>query len=118
LGLLASVFEIAPVLLKNEARIEAFFFVYFLALLVQALIERELRRALERARIEHLALYPEDRPCRRPTAEQVFRLFALIQRHTLTHHGVAVHSFDPQLTELQRLVLSLLNIPSELYQKR
>ena len=39
--------EIAPVFLKNEGRIEAMFTVYFLALLVQALIERELRHAMK-----------------------------------------------------------------------
>ena len=50
-----TVFEIAPVLLKNEGRIEALFFVYFLALLVQALIERELRRAMKR---EHCRAEP------------------------------------------------------------
>jgi hypothetical protein len=37
-----TVHEIAPVFLKNEGRIEALFTLYFLALLVQALIEREL----------------------------------------------------------------------------
>ena len=37
---LKTVHEIAPVFLKNEARIEALFTVYFLALMVQALIER------------------------------------------------------------------------------
>ena len=43
-----TVHQIAPVLLKNEGRIEALFTLYFLALLVQALIERELRLADER----------------------------------------------------------------------
>jgi transposase len=42
-----TVHEIAPVFLKNEGRIEALFTLYFLALLVQALIERELRLAIE-----------------------------------------------------------------------
>jgi len=56
-----TVFEIAPVLLKNEGRIEALFFVYFLSLLVQALIERELRTAMRREGVETLALYPEER---------------------------------------------------------
>jgi hypothetical protein len=50
-------FEIAPVLLKNEGRNEALFFVYFLALLVQAIIERELRLAMQRDGVEMLALY-------------------------------------------------------------
>jgi len=88
-----TVFEIAPVLLKNEGRIEALFFVYFLALLVQALIERELRLAMQRDGVETLALYPEERNTHRPTAEQVLRLFSLTQRHVLEHDGGA----HPQL---------------------
>jgi transposase len=42
-GQIKTVHEIAPALLKNEGRIEALFTLYFLALLVQALIERELQ---------------------------------------------------------------------------
>jgi len=80
-----TVFEIAPVLLKNEGRIEALFFVYFLALLVQALIERELRRAMQHEGIDELPLYPEERTTQRPTAEQILRLFSLTQRHILQH---------------------------------
>src|SRR6516162_3037545 len=49
-----TVHEIAPVFLKNEGRIEALFTLYFLGLLVQALIERELRLAMKRDNIEHL----------------------------------------------------------------
>jgi transposase len=44
---LKTVHEIAPVFLKNEGRIEALFTLYFLELLVQAIIERELRLARE-----------------------------------------------------------------------
>jgi hypothetical protein len=44
-----------------EGRIEALFTLYFLALLVQALIERELRLAMARQKIEELPLYPEQR---------------------------------------------------------
>ncbi len=43
-----STLQIAPVLLKNEGRVEALFFCYFLALLLCALIERELRLAMAR----------------------------------------------------------------------
>jgi len=56
-----TVHEIAPVFLKNAGRIEALFTLYFLGLLVQALIERELRAAIRRARIAELPLYPEER---------------------------------------------------------
>src|SRR5262245_46898964 len=61
-----SVHEIAPVLLNNEGRIEALFTLYFLALLVQAIIERELRLAMKRDKISELPLYPEQRSCSRP----------------------------------------------------
>ncbi len=110
-----TVFEIAPVLLKNEGLVEALFFVYFLALLVQALIERELRRQMQRQDVECLPLYPEERTTERPTAEQVFRLFALTQRHVLQQGGKDVHTFDPELTDLQRQVLALLGVSEEAY---
>ena len=110
-----TVFEIAPVLLKNEGRIEALFFVYFLALLVQALIERELRRAMQGEDIDELPLYPEERTTQPPTAEQILRLFSLTQRHILQHDGVRIRIFDPELTDLQRQVLALLNVPLSTY---
>lgn len=110
-----TVFEIAPVLLKNEGRIEALFFVYFLALLLQALIERELRQAMQCKGVEALALYPEERRTQRPTAEQVFRLFSLTQRHILEHEGDLIRIFEPEFTELQRQVLALLGVPENAY---
>jgi transposase len=110
-----TVHEIAPVFLKNEGRIEALFTLYFFALLVQALIERELRLAMKRERIEELPIYPEQRPCRRPTTEQILRLFGLAERHTLLSDGQTVQVFDPELTELQRQVLTLLGVPLQAF---
>jgi transposase len=106
-----TVHEIAPVLLKNPGRIEALFTLYFLALLVQALIERELRTAMRRARIAELPLYPEERRCKRPTTEQVLRLFSHAERHALLRGGRLVQVFPPELTELQERVLGLLGVP-------
>ena len=59
-------FVVAPVYLKEASRIQALLCVYFVVLLVEALLERELRRAMERSGDEDLPLYPESRPCRRP----------------------------------------------------
>jgi len=112
-----SVFEIAPVFLKNEGRIEALFFVYFLALLVQGLIERELRQGMTQAKVEDLPLYPEERRCRRPTAEQIFRLFSLAQRSILLRDGAEAHVFEPDLTALQTQVLGLLGVPLRAYRR-
>lgn len=111
-----TVHEIAPVYLHNEGRIEALFTLYFLALLVQALMERELRQAMARGKIEELPLYPEQRQCRRPTTEQILRLFSLAQRHTLVQNGHTVQVFHAELTDLQRQVLDLIGVPPQLFQ--
>ena len=110
-----TVHEIAPVFLKDEGRIEALFTLYAIALLVQALIERELRRAMAREGIEELPIYPEQRQCAHPTTEQVLRLFSLAERHRLMQHGRTVQLFDPSLTGLQRQVLALLGVPPTAY---
>lgn len=115
---LKDVLCIAPVFLKNEDRIEAFFLVHYLALLVSAVIERELRAAMNREGIPELPLYPEERPCRRPTTEQVLRLFSRVERHVLTDRGAEVQVFPAQLTSLHRQVLSLLGIPASVYADR
>jgi transposase len=106
-----SVHEIAPVFLKNPGRIEALFTLYFLALLVQALIERELRQAMQRERIAQLPIYPEQRSCKRPTTAQVLRLFSLAERHTLTRGSRPVQVFHAELTPIQRQVIELLGVP-------
>jgi transposase len=107
-----TVHEIAPVFLKNPGRIEALFTLYFLALLVQALIERELRLAMQRKKIKELPIYPEQRLCKRPTTEQILRLFSLAERHTLLRDAKEVQSFPPQLTDIQRQTLDLLGVPA------
>jgi transposase len=110
-----TVLEIAPVLLKNEGRVEALFFVYFLTLLVQALLERELRAVMKRVGIAELPLYPEERMTSRPTAEQILRLFSLAERHVLSAGGRSVRTFHSKLTPLQRQVLAMLGVPPQAY---
>jgi transposase len=106
-----TVHEIAPVFLKDEGRIEALFTLYFFALLIQALIERELRLAMTRESIDELPLYPEQRQCAHPTTEQILRLFSMTQRHRLTDQdGQSVQVFDAQLTDLQLQLLGLLGV--------
>ena len=108
-------FGVAPVYLKDVSRIQSLLCVYFLVLLVEALLERELRRAMEREKIESLPLYPEDRPCRRPTARRVIDLFDDIYRHTLSDDSHAPTVFVTELSDLQRRILKLLGVPPTAY---
>ena len=110
-----TVHEIAPVFLKNEGRIEALFTLYFIGLLVPAIMERELRLAMKRHNIDELPIYPEQRDCARPTTEQILRLFSRAERHQLVQDGKTMQTFDAQFTDLQRQVLALLGVPEDVF---
>jgi len=108
-------FDVAPVYLKSVHRIQALLAMYFFALLVEALLERELRAALQRKGIESLPLYPEGRLCRWPTARRVLDLFAPVQRHTLTRGERPAEILVTDLTRVQRRLLTLLGLPPKHY---
>ncbi len=108
-------FRVAPVYLKDVSRIQSLLCVYFLVLLVESLLERQLRQAMEREGLDSLPLYPEDRPCRRPTARRVIDLFADIHRHTLRGETKDPIVFVTELSSLQRRILKLLGIPATKY---
>ena len=58
--------------------------------------------------IVSLPLCPEGRPCKAPTANRVFELFADVRRHRLVHPDGSVRQrFYDDLTPLQRTVLRL-----------
>jgi transposase len=108
-------FEVAPVYLKAVHRIQALLAVYFFALLVEALLERELRQAMQAKGIETLPLYPESRACRWPTTRRVIDLFEPVQRHTLTHGQRSPEVMVTELTRLQRRILTLLGLSAKDY---
>lgn len=112
---LKSVYAVAPALLKNEGRIEALLFLYFVAMLVQALIERQVRQGMEVEEIKVLPLYHEERDCRAPTADKILGAFEGIQRHELRRDGVLEQRFAPAPTDLQKQLLRLLGAPENLY---
>ncbi|HUY91814.1 MAG TPA: hypothetical protein VMV10_23935, partial [Pirellulales bacterium] len=115
-------FAVAPVYLKNVTRIQGLLAIYFLALLTQTLLERELRRAMARAELPSLPLYPEGRPCTRPTTQKILELFEPIQRHELRRLAANSVADDEggdeilvtALTPVQRKLLQLLGLkPAE-----
>lgn len=109
---LKAVEDVAPVYLKSVSRIEALLFLYFVALLVQALLERQVRLAMAREKIEMLPLYPEERECRAPSTERILRLFEQLQRHRLRDGDTLVQTFAPTLNDLQSQLLELIGLPA------
>jgi transposase len=110
-------FEVAPVYLKAVHRIQALLCVYFFALLVEALLERELRQAMRQSEIEALPMYPEGRACRWPTTRRVMDLFESVQRHALVHGQRPAEVLITELTRLQRKLLRLLGLSAKDYGK-
>ena len=112
---LKSTLDVVPVWLKKNIRIEALMFVDYLAQMVAALIERELRQAMLSKNINLLHSLPESRPSQTPTFEQLLRLFENRQRHELYEKDLAIKSFAEPLSTVQAQILNLLDVPSAMY---
>lgn len=113
---LKGVQHVAPMFLKDPARIEGLLCCHFIALLTQALIEREIRAAMTATGATVIPLYPEDRDCAAPSASRVLEIFNGVARHHLTDKtGHTVQIFEPTLTPLQQQILDLLHIQPTVY---
>lgn len=111
-----SVLAVRPMMLKSHSRIEAFLFLYFIALLTEALIERQTRLRMKELKIDKLPIYPEARLCAAPTTQRLFYLFEDLRRHRLVGADLRVQQrFYDTLSEPQRLVLRLLEFPASQY---
>jgi transposase len=108
-------FAVAPIYLKEVRRIQALLCVYFFALLVEALLERKLRKAMQCEQLESLPMYPEGRPCCWPTARRLIDLFEPVQRHMLTRSRRPAEVIVTELTRLQRKLLKLLKLSPSHY---
>jgi transposase len=108
-------FEVAPVYLKAVHRIQALLCVYFFVLLLEALLERQLRQSMQSNEIDALPMYPEGRACRWPTARRVIDLFESVQRHALEHRRQPVEVLVTELNRLQRKILKLIGLSSKGY---
>jgi transposase len=114
-ALLKSTLEVTPIWLKKNTRIEALMFLEFIAQMVAALIERELRQKMAEKNIELLCSLPEGRPSKAPTIEQVLRLFENQNKHALYDGARLIKQFADALTPVQSKILQLLSIPTAVY---
>ncbi len=109
-------FCVAPVYLKSVTRIVGLLAIYFFALMVQSLLERELRQAMAEQGVESIPLYPEGRPCKRPTTRRLLDVFEPIARHTISTAGSDdLELFTTELAPIHRTILKLLRVPAADY---
>ena len=106
--------EIAPVYLKKPRRVAALLDAYFVALMLDALLERRLRAAMGAAGLAALPLLPEGRPTKTPTTPRLLEVFGNITWHEF-ERGEDLVTFPVRLTPLQQRLLRLLGVEKELY---
>jgi transposase len=112
-----SIHHAAPLLFKKVERIEANMFGFFIALAVQALIEREVRNKMKEQKIEKIRVYPEQREASHPTTSKIIDRFDNICTYKIMENSKVVETFKDSLNEDQKLILSLLNIREDKYWK-
>ena len=110
-----SVHEAAPLLFKKIERVEGIMFLFFLSLMIQAIIEREVRFRMEERGIETLPVYPEFRDAFHPTTSKILYTFEGIFSYQVRLGGETTKEFRDSLTETQQKILDLLGISLNYY---
>ncbi len=101
---------VAPMYLKNPERIAGLLCILVWALMVMALMERQVRRSLKGKPM--YGLYPENRPSPAPTAPAILDCFESLCIVIIIDHGKTSRRLA-QPTETQRSLLRLLGIPPD-----
>jgi transposase len=114
---LKSVLEVAPVYLKKPERVASLLLLYFVALLLYALVEREVRQRMKESNLKALDLYPEGRPSRQPTADLLMASVLGLRRHRLLDQtGLLLRTFYDPISPVALQVLDLLGVDTTYYQ--
>lgn len=112
-----TVLRAVPVHLTNPERIDALSFCLYAALLVHALLERQLRRAATAAGLPPLPLYHENRQAPAPSGALILAELGDIAVTTITTKQRTT-VIPPGLTALQQQLITLLGIPPASYHQQ
>jgi len=110
-----SVHEAAPLLFKKIERVEAIMFLFFMALMIQGIIERKVRLAMKDKNIKSLPIYPEYRSSFYPTTSKIFYNFDGIFSYNILKDDKVVKEFKDSLSSAQKTILDLLDIDENEY---
>lgn len=110
-----SIHNAAPLLFKKVERVESNMFVFFIALMLQALIEREVQLRMRANGIQKIDVYPEQRCTEKPTANAIFELFESVSSYQIKVGEKVVEEYRDELDNTQIQILNLLQITPEQY---
>lgn len=101
--------EVAPVYLKKPRRVAGLVHATFLAMTLNALIERTLRQGMRQMGLESLPILPEGRPTKTPTTARLLEMFSGVTWHEFKRGDETV-VFPIRLSSLQKQLLNLLGM--------
>lgn len=113
-ALCKSELEVAPVYLKKPMRAVGLVHAMFLAMMLDALIERTLRLGMIRDDIEALPILPEGRMTKTPTTARLLEMFSDVCWYEFERGGEIV-TFPIKLSDLQKQLLRLLDMDPSVY---
>jgi len=90
-------------------------FLFFLSLMIQAIIEREVRLRMKERGIKTLPVYPEFRDSYHPTTSKILYTFEGISSYQVKLDRETRKEFRDSLTETQEKILDLLCISLNYY---
>jgi len=106
--------EVAPVYLKKPGRAAGLVHTVFLAMTLDALIERTLRQQMWREGIEALPILPEGRLTKTPTTARLLEMFSDVSWYEVERPGETI-TFTIELSPLQKQLLRLLGMDPSSY---
>ncbi len=113
-ALLKSELEVAPVYLKKPLRVVGLLHASYLAMTLDALIERTVRQNMLSRGIEALPILPEGRLSKTPTTARILEMFSGVAWYEFERNDEVV-AFPIRLTTLQKELLRLLDIEPSAY---
>lgn len=109
-----NIHKAAPLLFKKIERVEGIMFLFFVALMLQAVIEREVRQKMKDKNILALPIYPEHRIAYHPTTAKIFDRFDGISIYHLKQ-GRKTKTYQDELSELQKKIIDILGMSEKEY---
>ena len=113
---LKSITQVAPMFLKLPRRIEAMLFLYFIALMVIALMERAIRNNMKQANTEAIPILPQKMNTKKPTWNNIRYFFDQVFFIALQNNEHSTRYIVKGLSKLHQKVLQFLGVPLHYYQ--
>ena len=105
-----SILNIAPIFLKKPRRIEAITFLYFIALMIVSLMERNIRKKMAEEKVEKLPILPNGMNTKRPTWNNLRYFFRNVHLGLITNQGQTTQTFLKGITRLHEIILQLMGV--------